>query len=109
MKNQEIKKNHNSRKKSYWPFYFTLHYWIFSVFFTFKDVFPRFGPLIVCVGVCFGLKRIHQVFDYMPTVVSEELNELKEAIQKIPDNNPAKPTMLAKYKKDSKRILQNTT
>jgi len=49
--------------------------------FTCEDVFPRFGALIVCSGIFFGMKGITTNLDYTTPVFESRLEKLKSDME----------------------------
>lgn len=62
--------------------------------FTCDDIFPRFGALVVCVGIIFSLKGYQQKLDVVLPIALKQMDEVKKAVDESSyqndENNEAK-------------------
>ena len=57
--------------------------------FTCDDVFPRFGSLIVCIGVFFSIKDLPKRLDVIQAVFQDEIQLMRATVDELTKNNPA--------------------
>lgn len=46
------------------------------------DMFARFGSLVVCIGVIFGIKGFPQILDAVEPIYQEQVDKLRATIEK---------------------------
>ena len=70
--------------------------------FTCPDVFARFGSLIVCIGVIFGVKGLPVLLDHATPIYENEFDKVNEKIEElIPEGHPSKNEIKEKVEQAS--------
>lgn len=79
--------------------------YVLSIY-TNAEIFPRFGALIVCVGVYFGVKALPAKIDHAAPIFKSRMDELREEVNKFPE---CKEKELLKAKITEDEYKQNRT